>query len=199
MRRGRGADVCRQVLVLALGVVIALGVPPVIASAHIEVVPGESASGAIERYGIRVPSEKPSPTVRIEVQFPTSLRVLDFESVYGWQLTTQTDSTGRPIDAIWEGGSIGPNQYAEFGLRAQNPARGTELRWTVIQTYQDGSEVQWIGAPSAEFPAATTHVRDASWLTAIDPVAALAAVVSVVAAVLAGLARWPRLPRDARG
>ena len=167
---------------------------PTIAQAHIEVVPGESVAGTIERYGIRVPSEKPIATVRVEVQFPAAVRVLDFEAVAGWQLTTQTDSSGRPVDAVWEGGRVvGPNQYAEFGLRAQNPAQATELRWTVIQTYEDGSEVQWFGPSTAEFPAASTRVRDAGWLATIDPLAMLAAGIGVLALVLSSLALMARV------
>jgi uncharacterized protein YcnI len=189
VRRGHVAQL--QVLALAV-VAFALAAPPAIAWAHIDVVPRESVAGTTERYGIRVPSEKPIATVRVEVQFPAAVRVLDFEAAAGWQLTTQTDGSGRPVDAVWQGGVIGPNQYAEFGLRAQNPAQPTDLRWTVIQTYEDGSEVQWVGPPTAQFPAASTRVRDAGWLATIDPLAGLAVGMGLVALALSFVALLTR-------
>jgi uncharacterized protein YcnI len=157
------------------------------ASAHIEVVPVEALVGDTLRYGIRVPSEKPIPTVRVEVQFPSNLRVMDLESVAGWRLSVQTDPTGRPVDAVWEGGSIPPNQFAEFGLRGRNPDGETELRWSVIQTYQDGSEVQWNGSPTAESPAATTRVVGRTITSGGDILGAIALVIALVAVGVAGL------------
>jgi uncharacterized protein YcnI len=143
------------------------------------------------RYGIRVPSEKPIPTVRVEVQFPSSLRVTDLESVAGWRVSAQTDPTGRLIDAVWDGGSIPPNQFAEFGLRGRNPDAETELRWSVIQTYQDGSEVQWNGPPSAESPAATTRVVSRTVASWGDILGAIALAVALFAVGIAGLG-WRR-------
>ena len=192
----------RRAIRLSLAGVVALGIsltgPPVAALAHVEVVPAESAPGATERYGIRVPTEKPVPTVRVEVQFPPGLRVLDAESAAGWRLTVQRDATGRPVSAVWEGGSIPADEFGEFALRAVNPDTQAELRWQVIQTYQDGSEAQWLGPASAEFPAPATRVRSSGPLGSAEPlslaallVGLLALVVSVVALVLAGLA-WRR-------
>jgi uncharacterized protein YcnI len=156
--------------------------------AHIEVVPSESIAGETQRYGIRVPTEKPVPTVRVEVQFPPGLRVLDFEASPGWQVTFQTDAAGRPVDAVWEGGSIAPNQFAEFGLRAQNPDIDAELRWSVIQTYQDGTEVQWVGPPTANFPVASTRIRRRAVLGWSEALGAIAIVLSLVATGLSARA-----------
>jgi uncharacterized protein YcnI len=160
--------------------------------AHIEIVPADSTAGETQRYGIRVPTEKPVPTVRVEVQFPSGLRILDFEASPGWQLTFQTDASGRPVDAVWEGGNIAANQFAEFGVRAQNPDTDAELRWSVIQTYQDGTEVQWVGAPAANFPVATTHVRrpmPAGWALALGATAIVLSLIAIAISVLAWRAR----------
>jgi len=154
----------------------------------------------MERYGIRVPTEKPIPTVRVEVQFPSGLRVLDLEVAPGWHTSVQTESGGRLVGAVWDGGSIPSGQFAEFGLRAQNPDREVELRWTVIQTYADGTEVQWVGLANAEFPAATTRVRSGDLPASVDPIAAAAALVAVAALIVAGLAWRARLrPRVYQG
>ncbi|MCA1644832.1 MAG: DUF1775 domain-containing protein [Chloroflexi bacterium] len=165
--------------------------------AHVEVVPAESGAGETQRYGIRVPSEKPVATIRVEVQFPSTVRVLDFENSAGWQLTFQTDAAGRPVDALWTDGSIAPNQFAEFGLRVRNPDSEADLQWTVIQTYQDGTEVQWVGPPAAEFPAATSRIRRREVLAWPEVGAGVALVLSIVASIISVLA-W-RATRTGRG
>jgi uncharacterized protein YcnI len=172
-------------LFLGLGLVAAL--VPGSGLAHVEVVPAESIAGETQRYGLRVPTEKPIPTVRVEVQFPPGLRVLDFEAIGGWRLSSQTDGAGRPLGAVWEDGSIPAGQFAEFGLRAQNPDREAELRWTVIQTYADGTEVQWVGPPTADFPAAITHVRQRALLGFGEVLAGVAVVLSLIATTLSAL------------
>jgi uncharacterized protein YcnI len=178
----------RQLVVALLGaLVVGVGLPGR-AVAHVEVVPADSPAGAMQRYGIRVPTEKPIPTVRVEVEFPSGLRVLDIEASPGWQVTLQTESGGRPIGATWDGSSIPAGQFAEFGLRAQNPDGEAQLRWSVIQTYADGSEVQWIGPPDAEFPAATTRVRGGQVIQLLDPLAGASGVVAVCALVVSALA-----------
>ena len=128
----------RVSLLCAVTVVLAL---PGRALAHVEVVPTDSPAGVTERYAIRIPTEKPVPTVRLEIEFPSGLRVADIEASPGWQVSVQTDSSGRPIGAVWEGGSIPAGQFAELRLTAQNPEGEAQLRWSVIQTYSDATEV----------------------------------------------------------
>jgi uncharacterized protein YcnI len=111
------------------------------------------------RYCIRVPSEKSIPTTRLEVEFPGALEVTSIDPAAGWRGTAHKDRQGRILSAIWEGGQIPPKQYVEFGVQARNPSAQTDLTWKAIQTYQDGSEVHWIGSPRAQFPAAVTRVR----------------------------------------
>jgi uncharacterized protein YcnI len=158
------------------------------AFAHIEVAPAESGTGETLRYGIRVPTEKPAPTVRVEVQFPNAVRVLDVEATAGWQVVVQTDTSGRPVDAVWQGGSVPPNQFVEFGVRARNPEGDSDLRWSVIQTYEDGSEVQWVGPASADSPAAITRVRSRALFGAAEILAALATLLALAALIVALIA-----------
>jgi uncharacterized protein YcnI len=127
--------------------------------AHVTVAPLEASSGAVQRYCIRVPSEKSIPTTALEVQFPEALEVTDTDVPPGWRVTAVKNRQGRIASALWEGGRIAPKQFVGFGVLARNPAVETELAWKAIQTYQDGSEVHWIGPPRAQFPAAVTRVR----------------------------------------
>lgn len=186
-----------RLLFLCLGISAAL--LPGIGLAHVEVVPPESTAGETQRYGLRVPTEKPIPTVRVEVQFPSELRVLDFETLAGWRLSSQTDTSGRPLGAVWEDGSIPAGQFAEFGLRAQNPDREVELRWTVIQTYADGTEVQWVGPTTADFPAAVSHVRQRALLSFGEMLASIAVVLSLIATIVTALALRARRRRPGNG
>ena len=113
----------------------------------------------MQRYCIRAPSEKPIPTIGLEVEFAAGLEVSAIEGPTGWHGTAFKDRQGHIVGASWEGGSIPPRMALEFGVVARNPSAPTTLAWKAIQKYQDGSEVHWVGPPDAQFPAATTRVE----------------------------------------
>jgi uncharacterized protein YcnI len=125
----------------------------------VTVSPGEAPAGAVQRYCIRVPSEKSTPTSKVEVEFPARLDVTEVEAPHGWRAAAQKGPQGRIAGAIWQGGSIPPRHFIEFGVLARNPDAPAQLVWKAIQTYGDGSEVHWIGSPRAQFPAALSRVR----------------------------------------
>lgn len=127
--------------------------------AHVTVAPKEAPPSATQRYCIKVPSEKSVPTIGLEVEFPENITISSIEAPDGWQGRTRTDRQGRIISASWEGGSILPGKSLQFGVVARNPETPTILVWKAIQTYQDGSEVHWIGPARAQFPAAQTKVQ----------------------------------------
>ena len=77
-RKKRGLRVGRVLLAL-----VAVGVPAV-ALAHAVVYPKTSKPGAYEKYVLRVPNERDVPTIRVELRFPTGLRVVSFGDVPGW-------------------------------------------------------------------------------------------------------------------
>ena len=164
------------------------------AHAHVSVVPAESGAGSMERYRLAVPGEKPIPTTRVEVQFPEGLRVAEIQSVAGWRATAQRNGAGDVIAAVWDGGQVPMGQFVELAVLARNPDGATDLAWKVIQTYQDGSEVHWIAAAGAEFPAATTRVRRGQGPSTTLIVALVALSISVVALMAATVA-WRRSRR----
>ncbi len=175
---------------LSAGVMVCAATPPGLA--HVIVVPAEAPPGVVQRYGLLVPSEKPIPTTRVEVQFPDGLHVTEVEALPGWRGTTRKDRQGRILSAIWEGGSIPPGQFVEFGVVAKNPEAQAELTWKAIQTYQDGSEVQWIGPPGAQFAGAVTQVRAAGGAPASAERLSWAAVILALAALLVASLGWRR-------
>ncbi len=159
------------------------------ADAHVLVTPSQSPAGGTERYVLTVPSEKPLATVRIEVQFPRQLRVEQIEPVPGWTMTPERDASGRMLAAIWEGGRLESGQIVGLTMLAVNPSAPSELAWSAIQTYEDGSEVQWNGSEQSQFPAATSRVvgsgPDLSAGIVLGAVSLFISLAALVAAVLA--------------
>jgi uncharacterized protein YcnI len=126
-----------------------------IAFGHAVVLPKSSAPGAFERYVLRVPNEKAVATTRVEIRFPSDVRVTSFEDVAGWQLEVLTDSAKRIVGAVWTG-TLPPQRFVEFPFMAANPKVATKLAWPAYQTYADGERVEWTGAEGTKRPASVT-------------------------------------------
>jgi uncharacterized protein YcnI len=126
---------------------------------HATVWPQEAAVGAYEKYTIRIPNEKDSPTIRVEAEFPEALAAYYFSTVPGWAIERVQDPNGRTIRAVWTGGSIGPHEFAEFSLLARNPDASGSLVWRVVQFHADGTLSAWVGDPNSQYPAPVTTVR----------------------------------------
>jgi len=149
----------RRLAVGAALLAIALGIP-VLAFGHAVVYPKTSAPGAYERYVLRVPNEKTSPTTRIELRVPPEVRVTGFEDVPGWQLEVLTDSAKRVVGAVWTG-TLAPQRFVELPFMAANPKSGDRLVWPAYQTYADGERVEWTGEEGSKRPASVTKLGDA--------------------------------------
>src|SRR5690348_4919576 len=93
------------------------------ASAHVTVSPSQSAPGAREKYELRVPNERKSATITVEVHFPAGLRVTAVEQKPGWQAEAIRDAAGNLTGVRWIG-SLPPEQFTEFGILAVNPPGG---------------------------------------------------------------------------
>lgn len=164
----------RPTLALLLAVVSL--VTPALALAHAVVFPKSSAPGAYEKYVLRVPNEKASATVRVELRFPADVRVTSFSDVPGWQLEVVTDSAKRIVGATWTG-TLAPQRFVELPFVAVNPKTTAQLTWAAYQTYADGERVAWDGAAGSKSPAS---------VTSLAPVAAMANVP----ADAGGATRW---------
>jgi len=146
----------RASTVLAASVVLLLAAP-VLAFAHAVVYPKSSRSGAYGRYVLRVPNEKAVPTTRVEIRFPSDVRVTSFEDVPGWQLEVLTDSAKRIVGAVWTG-TLPPQRFVEFPFIGVNPKAHTTLVWPAFQSYADGDRVEWTGPEGSKRPASSTVV-----------------------------------------
>jgi uncharacterized protein YcnI len=147
---------------LALPAVIAaILVVPTFLFAHAVVYPRESTPGAYERYVLRVPNEKNVPTTRVELRFPSDVRVVSFADVPGWTLEAVTDSAKRIIAAVWTG-TLAPQRFVELPFVAVNPRASAHLVWPAYQTYADGERVEWTGPEDGKTPASATVIQSAS-------------------------------------
>lgn len=140
-------------LVLILGVSSAFG--------HVTIQPKQSAAGANQTYTIRVPTEKFSPTVRVEVGFPAALNVSSLEPKADWKIEEVKDASGKLQRAILTG-SIPTGQSAQFNFKAQNPNEEGALSLKVIQIYEDGSRSEWTGPQGSRTPSPMVEIKRSS-------------------------------------
>ncbi len=77
-----------------------------ISSAHVTVVPKQGPANANERCTMRVPTEKPIPTVKVKLALPEGIDVSRSAPSPGWKRAVDGDATGRITSVTWSGGSI---------------------------------------------------------------------------------------------
>jgi uncharacterized protein YcnI len=165
--------------------------------AHAVVFPAEAPTGAYQKYVLRVPNERDFPTVRVMITFPSGVRVISFDEVPGWTLQAMSATEGAYVTASWTG-TLPVGRFVEFGFIGVNPSEPTTLRWDVVQTYADGTEVAWTGPLESSTPASVTEVVAAATEVEAPPLGgstlgtALAAAALVVALLSLGLSLRPR-------
>jgi uncharacterized protein YcnI len=163
-------------LAAVVGVLVGVGA----AQAHVSVWPRESAVSTNELYTVRVPNEKEIPTVQVRLEFPAEVRVSRFVAAPGWQRQVERD--GNRITAVtWAGGQIAADEVGLFQFQALNGDVAGDVSWKAVQTYSDGSVVQWVGPRGASDPAAFTQLT-AALMTPVE-VSQAATVGQVIAAV----------------
>ncbi|PYP80994.1 MAG: hypothetical protein DMD35_02870 [Gemmatimonadetes bacterium] len=149
----------RRALAVASLVCAAGALVPAVANAHVTVWPRSAARGAFERYVVRVPNERTTPTTRVEIHFPAEVRISSFLEVAGWQLQVLTDSAGKVTGAVWTG-SLPPKRFIEFPFIGVNPKEGERVVFPATQTYEGGEVVQWTGPEGSKTPASVTTLTE---------------------------------------
>jgi uncharacterized protein YcnI len=139
------------VLLAVLPVLVFAGV----ASAHVSVLPKQSAANGFERYTVRVPTEKDLPTTKVRVELPEGSTFSSVLPLNGWTFAAEKDATGKVVALNWSGGEIKPGEFFEFGISVRNPKTAGVVPWKAYQTYADGSVVEWTGPAGADQPAPT--------------------------------------------
>jgi len=166
----------RRVLVgsILIGSVIALGASA--AGAHVEVVPGSAPKGGSEIVSFSVPNEEPNAnTVAVEIDFPAKHPIASVHTkpLPGWTIAVEKTTLAKPgkgddgdiTEAVskvtWTStdGGLQPGEFDLFTISAGPlPTNTNQLVFKAIQTYSDGTTVNWIqrtvqGAPEPDHPA----------------------------------------------
>jgi uncharacterized protein len=155
---------------VALAAALAL-LAPAAAQAHVSLHPNEVPVGSFATLDIRVPNEMENAnTVKLAVQFPPGFLDVSTEYMPGWSSDVKTSKLAKPVqtddgevteqvkEIIWTGdgnqGKIPPDQFLNFPISTEIPGKeGEELTFKVLQYYDNGEVVRWIGPPDSEEPA----------------------------------------------
>lgn len=131
------------------------------AFSHVTVQPGESTTGAYEKYTVRVPVEKDIPTTEVELKVPKNVEVISIMPVPSWDYKLKKDDDDRITSLTWKakGGGIRAGEFTEFSFVGVNPEEEGEVAWKAHQTYEDGSVVKWVGEPDSKEPASITQIK----------------------------------------
>lgn len=131
------------------------------AFAHVTVQPGESTTGAYEKYTVRVPVEKDIPTTEVELKVPKNVEVISIMPVPSWDYKLKKDDDDRITSVTWKAKDDGihAGEFTEFSFVGINPEDEGEVAWKAHQTYEDGSVVKWVGEPDSKEPASITQIK----------------------------------------
>lgn len=138
--------------ILALGALLTLA-SSAQAWAHAEITPEGVPAGTTEELTLEVLQEKDAPTTEVRMEVPEGFKVTDVPAFGGWQ--------GEIVggDVVWSGGEAPQSGMGlELAFEARTPEEGGQYAFRVMQSYSDGSVVEWTGAPDSEEPAAFVEV-----------------------------------------
>jgi uncharacterized protein YcnI len=132
------------------------------ASAHVSVVPETTESGGYARLTFNVPNESETArTSKLEVKLPTDtpFTSVSVKPVEGWTAKVVTTDLPKPVTVagttvtkaptlvVWtadKAHEIGQHEYQSFSLSVGTlPAEGTVVVLPAVQTYTDGTVVNW--------------------------------------------------------
>ena len=146
-----------------------------VAAAHVSVSAPDAAPGGYTVLTFRVPTESATAsTVGLTVSLPTDtpLASVSVEPVPGWTIaapekalpTPITTDDGQVTSAVTEvtwtaaaGGGLKPGQFGQFLLSVGPLPDVDQLVFPAVQTYSDGSTVEWIEQAAAGSTAEPEH------------------------------------------
>jgi uncharacterized protein YcnI len=129
------------------------------------VYPKDTAQGAYEVFTVRVPTEKPAPTVKVEVKLQTdAVQISRVEPKPGWTYALAKDTSGGVTGVTWTatGDGLAATEFGDFKMQGKVADQATAITWKAYQTYKDGSIVEWTGAAGSDTPASVTKVISAA-------------------------------------
>jgi uncharacterized protein YcnI len=131
-----------------------------VASAHVVVFPKEAIQGSYEKFTVRVPTEKETATVKVEVKIPETVDISRTMPLAGWKSELTKDANGKVISVIWTATAEGlsASEFGEFNMQGKVDNAAASIVWKAIQTSKDGTVVEWVGDDKSEHPASVTKV-----------------------------------------
>src|SRR5256885_15068808 len=138
------------------GALAAMAIAAPSALAHAVVSPPVAKTGELQVFTLSVPTEKEgATTTKIELDVPSGFTIDSYAPTPGWK--RQVVATGSGEEAVvhkvvWSGGKVPTEEDAVFRFNA-DASRAQTYRFTVQQTYSDGSVVSWSGPESSDSPA----------------------------------------------
>jgi uncharacterized protein YcnI len=149
--------VIRSAVVAGVAIASGLVLAPA-AFAHARVSPAVSLAGELQLYGLAVPTEKENlTTTKVVLTVPQGFGIDSFVPAPGWTRQLQQTRSGESAvvqKVTWTGGHVPTGEDSLFQFLAQ-PAHTGTYTFRVVQTYSDGSIVDWSGSESSEAPAPT--------------------------------------------
>jgi hypothetical protein len=95
--------------------------------------------------------EGPRISLEGRVEVPEGFLLSGVQPVPGWEHAFEED--GGIVTAVtFSGGEIRPREFQQFLVQAWAPEEPGEYPWKAIQTYEDGSVVEWTGPPTRRSP-----------------------------------------------
>ena len=141
------------------------------ASAHVEVRPERAPAGGDARLTFEVENERTDAATRaIVIQMPPGVTSAKALSVRGWRPTTTGGPGGRLTLTAPPGRELTGEQKGRFRLLVGLPrSEGATLTFKVLQRYDDGDVVRWIGPAGTSEPAPTLKLTAAAEPEATPP------------------------------
>src|SRR3954469_24841846 len=140
------------------GAAAALAIAAPSAWGHAIVSPAVAKTGALQYFTLSVPTEKEgATTTKIELNVPNGFSIDSYEPAPGWKRSVQATGSGEDAvvhKVVWTGGKVPTEEDAVFQFNAE-AAKTQQYKFTVQQTYSDGSVVSWSGPESSDTPAPT--------------------------------------------
>ena len=179
----------RRVIAAVTTAVAALAAAPA-ALGHASVSPAVAKAKTLQYFALAVPTEKEgATTTKIEMTPPAGFGIDSFEPAPGWKRDVQ--STGSGEEAViqkvtWSGGHTPTEEDSVFHFVA-SPDSSKTFKFTVRQTYSDGSVVDWSGPESSDSPAPLVKAESSIGGGSTSTLAIVALVVGGLALVVAGV------------
>ena len=146
---------------------------PCSASSHVEVRPKRAPAGSEARLTLEVENERStSATRRVDVQLPAGVTSAAGQKLRGWKLRLRPASGAprRMILTAPPGSELTGHEASRFRFTIGLPSDGgRRIAFKVLQTYDNGEVVRWIGPPGASEPAPTLRLTAAKEVAPEDP------------------------------